>query len=61
EPVIYVSLNYCLNAFGFLSAPELASNSVTRTLNAGLHDMIGALKWMQENIGAFGGNKNRVI
>ncbi|KAF8331142.1 Alpha/Beta hydrolase protein [Cantharellus anzutake] len=61
EPVIYVSLNYRLNAFGFLGAPELASDPTTGTLNAGLHDMIGALKWVQENIGAFGGNKNRVI
>ncbi|KAF8334763.1 Carboxylesterase family-domain-containing protein [Cantharellus anzutake] len=59
ESIIYVSFNYRLNAFGFLAAPQLAHAS-TGTLNAGLHDMIGALKWVQENIAAFGGNKDRV-
>ncbi|KAF8334773.1 Alpha/Beta hydrolase protein [Cantharellus anzutake] len=59
ESVIFVSFNYRLNAFGFLGSPELA-DPTTGTLNAGLYDMIGALKWVQENIGAFGGNKDRV-
>ncbi|KAF8334766.1 Carboxylesterase, partial [Cantharellus anzutake] len=61
EPIIYVSFNYRPNAFGFLGAPELAGESTTGTLNAGLHNMISAFKWVQENIGTFGGNKNRVI
>ncbi|KAF8334758.1 Alpha/Beta hydrolase protein [Cantharellus anzutake] len=60
ESIIYVSFNYRLNAFGFLGAPELAHDSAIGTLNAGLYDMISALKWVQENIGAFGGNKDRV-
>ncbi|KAF8331135.1 uncharacterized protein EI90DRAFT_3058692 [Cantharellus anzutake] len=51
-------LHYRLNAFGFLGAPELAH--AIGTLNARLHDMISALKWAQENIGAFEGNKDRV-
>ncbi|KAF8331119.1 Carboxylesterase [Cantharellus anzutake] len=59
EPVIFVSFNYRMNAFGFLGAPELVDPSIG-TLNAGLHDMIAALEWVQENIGAFGGNKDRV-
>ncbi|KAF8325147.1 Carboxylesterase family-domain-containing protein [Cantharellus anzutake] len=60
ESIIYVSFNYRLNAFGFLGAPELAHDSAIGTLNAGLYDMISALKWVQENIEAFGGNKDRV-
>ncbi|KAF8334771.1 Alpha/Beta hydrolase protein [Cantharellus anzutake] len=60
ESVIYISFNYRLNAFGFLGSPELGHDSEVGTLNAGLHDMIGALKWVQENIGAFGGDKDRV-
>ncbi|KAF8331132.1 Alpha/Beta hydrolase protein [Cantharellus anzutake] len=60
ESVIYVSFNYRLMSFGFLAAPELAHASTTGTLNAGLHDMVGALKWVQENIAAFGGNKDLV-
>jgi carboxylesterase type B len=59
EPVIFVSFNYRMNAFGFLGAPELA-DPATGTLNAGLYDMSAALEWVQENIGAFGGNKDRV-
>ncbi|KAF8325150.1 Alpha/Beta hydrolase protein [Cantharellus anzutake] len=60
ESIIYVSFDYRLNAFGFLGASELAHDSAIGTLNAGLYDMISALKWVQDNIGAFGGNKDRV-
>ena len=62
EPVIYVSLNYRVNALGFLASKEMeaAANAGSATLNAGLYDIRLALRWVQENIGQFGGDKNKV-
>ncbi|KAK6443576.1 hypothetical protein LTR95_000403 [Oleoguttula sp. CCFEE 5521] len=55
--VIYVSLNYRLGAFGWLSGPTFQK---TGTANAGLHDQRFALEWVKENIALFGGDPNRV-
>ncbi|KAA6409016.1 MAG: carboxylesterase family [Lasallia pustulata] len=57
EGVIYVSMNYRLGAFGWLSGPTLQSDG---TANAGLYDQRLALEWVQENIHLFGGDPNRV-
>ncbi|CAJ2501354.1 Uu.00g042070.m01.CDS01 [Anthostomella pinea] len=54
---IVVSIQYRLGAFGFLSSTEVARSGV---LNAGIHDMIFALKWVQSYIDRFGGDKNSV-
>ena len=61
-PVIYVSFNYRLNSFGFTASSiiEEAAASGKASLNAGLYDMQSALLWVQRNIGAFGGDKNKV-
>ncbi|KAI9682337.1 MAG: hypothetical protein M1817_000391 [Caeruleum heppii] len=55
--VVYVSINYRLGAFGWLSGPTLQSNG---SANAGLLDQRLALEWIQNNIHAFGGDKSRV-
>ena len=47
--VTIVSLNYRLGAFGFLAHPDFGANF-------GLLDQIAALRWVQENIAAFGGD-----
>ena len=57
EGLIFVSLNYRLGAFGWLSGPTLQSNG---TANAGLYDQRLALQWVQDNIHLFGGNPNNV-
>lgn len=49
--MIYVSLQYRLGLFGFLSGSQVAENGV---LNAGLLDQRAALEWVQRNIRAFG-------
>lgn len=49
--MIYVSMQYRLGLFGFLSGSEIAQNGV---LNAGLLDQRAALDWVQRNIRAFG-------
>lgn len=55
--VVYVSLNYRLGAFGWLSGPSLQANG---TANAGLWDQRMALQWVQKNIHLFGGDPSRV-
>ena len=57
--VVCVTINYRLGAQGFLHLadhfPEFAESG-----NAGLLDQIAALKWVQQNIAAFGGDPARV-
>ncbi|XP_045206987.2 fumonisin B1 esterase-like [Mercenaria mercenaria] len=59
--VVFVSINYRLNAFGFMALEWLKHGSPTNTSgNYGLMDMIEGLRWVQENILSFGGDKNQV-
>lgn len=52
KPIIGVSINYRLSAWGFLNSLEVAGTGNT---NLGLRDQRLALHWVQENIEAFGG------
>ena len=58
--VVMVSANYRLGAFGYLALPELNEESGHGSGNYGLLDQIAALRWVQKNIAAFGGDPNRV-
>jgi para-nitrobenzyl esterase len=59
--VIVVSLNYRVGALGFLSHPELTAASPNHASgNQALSDSIQALKWVQQNIAAFGGDPSNV-
>ena len=59
--VIVVSMNYRLGVFGFLVHPELAKESGRNSAgNYGLLDQLEALKWVHENIAAFGGDPANV-
>ncbi|KII91038.1 hypothetical protein PLICRDRAFT_554187 [Plicaturopsis crispa FD-325 SS-3] len=57
EPVIYVSMNYRVTAFGFLASQEVKDAGVG---NLGLQDQRLALRWVQKYIGAFGGDPAKV-
>lgn len=57
KPIIAVSINYRLGAWGFLSSKEVQAESSS---NAGLYDQRLALRWIQENIPAFGGDPNAI-
>lgn len=59
--VIVVTFNYRLGAFGFLAHPELSrESSYGGSGNYGLLDQLAALRWVQHNISAFGGDPGRV-
>ncbi len=59
--VILVSVEYRCNIFGFLAHPWLtAENEQHISGNYGILDQIAALKWVYENIGAFGGNRDNI-
>ncbi|HVZ37320.1 MAG TPA: carboxylesterase family protein, partial [Polyangiaceae bacterium] len=61
EGVVFVSIGYRLGAFGFLAHPALdAENRRNVSGNYGLLDQIAALRWVQRNIAAFGGDPQQV-
>src|SRR3954451_15002314 len=61
QGVIVVSMNYRLGVFGFMVHPELAKESGRNSAgNYGLLDQLEALKWVHDNIGAFGGDPGNV-
>lgn len=55
ENIILVSINYRLGPYGFLCL-----NTPTVPGNQGLKDKLTALRWIKDNISAFGGNPNDV-
>ena len=59
--VVVVSMNYRLGIFGFFSHPGLTAESGHHASgNYGLIDQVAALKWVRENIAAFGGDPDNV-
>lgn len=57
--VVVVSLNHRLNALGFLDLSMLGE-AWQDSANAGLLDIVAALRWVQDNIAAFGGDPANV-
>lgn len=61
QGIIVVTLNYRLGKFGFLAHPALTqANPDEPQANYGLMDVLAALKWVQANIKAFGGDPHEV-
>ncbi|MCR4901419.1 MAG: carboxylesterase family protein [Butyrivibrio sp.] len=59
--VIFISFGYRLNIFGYYANDELQEESENGTTgDYGLLDQIQALKWVNENIEAFGGDPNNI-
>ncbi|KAF9223918.1 alpha beta-hydrolase [Gyrodon lividus] len=56
KPIIFVSMNYRLNTFGFLASADVPPED----LNAGLWDQKAALVFIHENIAQFGGDPSKV-
>ena len=57
--VIAVTINYRLGPLGFICLPDLKEKD-GHTGNYGLYDQYTAIKWVKENIEAFGGNPNNI-
>lgn len=57
KPVVYVALNYRLTIFGFARLPVLRDR---RSLNVGMRDQRAGFQWVEEHIGAFGGDPDRI-
>ncbi|KAH9966976.1 carotenoid ester lipase precursor [Lactifluus volemus] len=57
QPVVYVSMNYRLSAFGFMPGKEVKTAKIG---NLGLQDQRLALRWVQTYISEFGGDPTKV-
>jgi para-nitrobenzyl esterase len=59
--VVFVTINYRIGPLGWLALPELSEESPQGVSgNYGLLDQIEALRWVQRNIAAFGGDPGNV-
>ncbi|RDI66930.1 carboxylesterase/lipase family protein [Nocardia pseudobrasiliensis] len=53
--IVLVTINYRVNVFGYLYQPQRPGSG-----NAGLLDQLAALRWVRDNIAAFGGDPDNV-
>jgi para-nitrobenzyl esterase len=59
--IVSITVNYRLGVFGFFAHPELSKESPHHASgNYGLLDQAAALKWVQKNIAAFGGDPKKI-
>lgn len=58
--VVVVTVNHRLNVFGFLYLGHLGGAEYAESGNAGMLDLVAALRWVHDNISAFGGDPANV-
>lgn len=59
--VVLVSVNYRMNAFGFMAHPALSAESARGVSgNYGILDHVAALEWVRDNVSGFGGDPGNV-
>ncbi|MFN8300200.1 MAG: carboxylesterase/lipase family protein [Chitinophagales bacterium] len=58
--VVVVTINYRMGALGFLYFDQMPGGNQGMEANLGLKDQVAALKWVKDNIAAFGGDPNQV-
>ncbi len=58
--VVVVTVTHRLGVFGFLHLAHLTGGDFAAAGNAGLLDIVEALKWVRDNIAAFGGDPGSV-
>ena len=57
---VVVTINYRMGALGFFSHPAIGGDDPSAPVNYGLFDQIAALRWVRDNIAAFGGDPGNV-
>jgi para-nitrobenzyl esterase len=60
QGMVVVTINYRLGRFGFFAHPALIAADEGPVGNFGYMDQIAALRWVQDNSAAFGGDPGRV-
>ncbi len=62
QDVVVVTTNYRLSALGWFAHPAIQDlqQGLDKTSNFGTLDIIESLKWVQSNIGKFGGDANNI-
>ena len=58
--VVVVTVNYRLNAFGFIAHPEITAESPEAPANFGHLDQQAGTRWVKRNIAAFGGDPENI-
>jgi len=58
--VVVVTINYRLGSLGYLNLNEITGGRIPATGNEGFLDQVAALKWVRDNIAAFGGDPGNV-
>ncbi|WP_028536557.1 carboxylesterase/lipase family protein [Paludibacterium yongneupense] len=62
DGIVFVSFNYRVGRFGFFAHPALSHENPDKGMlgNYGLMDQLAALRWVRNNIAAFGGDPGNV-
>ncbi|NLD38586.1 MAG: carboxylesterase family protein [Desulfatiglans sp.] len=58
--IVVVTINYRLNAFGFLCHPEITAENPDAPANFGFLDQQCGTRWVKRNIAAFGGDPDNI-
>ena len=58
--VVVITVNHRLNAFGHLFLGEIGGDEFADSGNAGILDLVLALRWVRDNAAAFGGDAGNV-
>ncbi len=58
--VVVVSVNHRLNIFGFLHLADIGGEAWAHSGNAGMLDLVAALRWVRDNVERFGGDPGNV-
>lgn len=58
---IFINFNYRVGIFGFLAHPELTQEQGGHSGNYGYLDQAFALRWIRDNVKAFGGSPDKVV
>lgn len=58
---VVISVTHRLGALGFLHLPAFGGERFDSSGTVGMQDIVAALRWVKENVAAFGGDPSRVL